>query len=77
MLITRTDIHTTVKDEYFNLLYLACIDEFKLFLDIANENLKKQYRHQHTSKFRLFKNPYFSIRSSRSNTHRYWQPFSN
>ena len=77
MLITRTDIQTTVKDEYFHLLYLACIDEFKLFLDIADENLKKQYHHQHTSKFRLFKVDNFSIRSSRSNAHRHWQPFSN
>lgn len=72
MLTIRTDIQTTVKDEYFHLLYLASIDEFKLFLDIANENLtKKKYCHQHMSKFRLFKVLYFSIRSSRY-THRHW-----
>ena len=42
MLIIRADIQTTVKDEYFHLPYLACIDEFKLFLNIANENLTKK-----------------------------------
>lgn len=42
MLTIRTDIQTTVKDEYFHLLYLASIDEFKLFLDIANEHLTKE-----------------------------------
>ena len=38
---------------------------------------QKKYCHQHTSKFRQFKVPYFSIRSSRSNTHPHWQQFCN
>ena len=60
MLTIRTDIQTTVKDEYFHLLYLASIDEFKLFLDIANENLtKKILPSRHDQNLDCSKSPIF------------------